>query len=209
VSTQPSKPKTIPIASLEWRVLRALFPKDGVGNLTQWEKRLLDKYYPRLTLDRPRLPGGYLPRGLFESPHSLTGQLREDLDHARYREERMIYQWERVDQWFEDHGFDPRAEEIDRDGFERAFAKSFPNAVTKQDAAPKIKSTAEWIEDDIKNLKTEGKLRNNIKITELAQTLANRMPAAVKAGHIHHKVGWRHIKNELPGRGLWPLSKIK
>jgi hypothetical protein len=43
----------------------------------------------------------------------------------------------------------------------------------------------------------------------LAKLLAGQMKEAVKTDESLRPVEWRHIKNELPGWGLWPVSLIK
>ena len=204
---QPSKPNTIPLIEAKERVAHALYADDWIDHLKQREEWVLKHYRRYLPLDlrpQPMLPGDriYVSVGGGISTE-LTPSLREELAHAVDRQEWMIEQYEKVEQWFDDRGFDSEANKIDRDRFESAFAKSFPNA------APKVNSAKVWITVDIKNMKAEGELPEGIRITTLAKALEKRMAAAVKAGHISHTVTWQHIKNELPSWGLWPLSKIK
>jgi hypothetical protein len=141
VPAQPIKPNRIPRRQAEERVGRALF-KDW-GSFTSWDERLLEKFSHRTS--------GLITYATPDSirADSLTGPLREALDRARYREERMHYQWERVGRWFKYYGFDPDADEIDRDAFERVFHKAFgrfserrePSSVRRR-TGPKPKVTA-------------------------------------------------------------------
>ena len=203
---QPSKPNTIPLIEAKERVAHALYGDDWIDHLKQREEWVLKHYRRYLPLHlRPQpKPGSVeIHVGGLGISTELTPSLREELAHAVDRQEWMIEQYEKVEQWFDDRGFDSEANKIDRDRFESAFAKSFPNA------APKVNSAKVWITVDIKNMKAEGELPEGIRITTLAKALEKRMAAAVKAGHISHTVTWQHIKNELPSWGLWPLSKIK
>jgi hypothetical protein len=131
----------------------------------------------------------------------LSGPLLQEVDLARDRRAWMYKQYNDVHQWFKDHGFDPDVDEIDRDSFECAFEKAFGSA---DDNPTKV-----WITKELKKMKATGELPNDIRITDLAKILKDCMDAAAKAGHVRRSVGWRHIQNELPKWGLWPINKIK
>jgi hypothetical protein len=47
------------------------------------------------------------------------------------------------------------------------------------------------------------------KITSFAKAIMNAIDERRKADPSIKHVGWPHIKNQLPGWGLWPASKIK
>jgi hypothetical protein len=162
VPAQPSKPNKIPRRQAEERVGRALF-KDW-GSFTSWDERLLEKFSHRTV--------GIITYSTPESMRadSLTGPLREALDGARYRKERMDYQWERVGRWFKYHGFDHGADEVDRDAFERAFEKAFgrfserraPSSVQRR-TGPKPKVSVRVAEAMRQDLKTGRFLADDLK----------------------------------------------
>jgi hypothetical protein len=68
-------------------------------------------------------------------------------------------------------------------------------------------STAQWIANEAKRLKIENKIPD--RITPFAKLLEKRMLEAAKTNKKLRPVRWPHIKNELPGWGLWPPSLIK
>jgi hypothetical protein len=123
-----SNKSKIRLAEAGKRVVRARYGKEWIGRLTQEEEFLIKRYGPQHT------PASLLPGGITTITSralSLSRPLREKLDHALFRKEWMYEQSEWFDQWFKDHGFDPDDDEIDHDAFERAFAKSFPDAAPK------------------------------------------------------------------------------
>jgi hypothetical protein len=57
-------------------------------------------------------------------------------------------------------------------------------------------------------MKAADEIPTGIKITHFAQKLAKRMAEAACVVPSIRPVTWQYIKNELPGWGLWPISKI-
>jgi hypothetical protein len=80
---------------------------------------------------------------------------------------------------------------------------------------PKLNSTAEtaklttkeWVMAEAKRMKAAREIPD--RISNFARELGRRMKAAAKENDSIKPVEWPHIKNELPGWGLWPSSKIK
>jgi hypothetical protein len=66
--------------------------------------------------------------------------------------------------------------------------------------------TKRWIAAEVERMTQDGKIPAGISITEFARLLAGRMQKAAKADSSIHPVGWGHIKNMLPGLGLWPIK---
>ena len=90
-------------------------------------------------------------------------------------------------------------------------APSPPAAATGDIEAPADRpmGTAEWIANEAKRLKAANKIPDHI--TDFAKLLETQMAEAAVANKSLQlrPVGWQHIKNELPGWGLWPSSLIK
>jgi hypothetical protein len=137
----PTQPNTIPLIEAKERVAHALYGDDWIGELTQREKWLLKHYRQYLPQHLHHLPASLLPGGItyvgggMGISTALTPSLREELARALDRQEWMIEQYEKVEQWFADRGF--KSNEIDRNAFERAFAKSFPKGVVQGKPATK------------------------------------------------------------------------
>jgi hypothetical protein len=93
-----------------------------------------------------------------------------------------------------------------------AFRQDDPEVPSAQSTAiesdPRMK-TKTWVRDDVCRMMRVGEIPADIKITDLAKTLAKRMERAAENDRSIRIVSWRYIKNELPGWGLWPLNKIK
>ncbi len=71
-----------------------------------------------------------------------------------------------------------------------------------------VTGTSTWIAGEAHRLKVAGKIREGMRITDLARLLEKRMSDAADTDKSLRKVGWRHIKNNLPAWGLWPISLI-
>ena len=69
--------------------------------------------------------------------------------------------------------------------------------------------TKVWVANEIKRMKTAGKIPADIRITAFAKTLAKQMQAAFQKDRSIRPVGWGHIKNMLPVWGLWPVRRNK
>jgi hypothetical protein len=72
--------------------------------------------------------------------------------------------------------------------------------------APKATGTPAWIQAEAARMKAAGELREDLRITDFAKLLWKRLKAAAKADESLRAVDWRHIKNNLPDWGLWPIS---
>jgi hypothetical protein len=70
-------------------------------------------------------------------------------------------------------------------------------------------NTKTWITTETRRMKADGQIPADISITDLAKKLAQRMEKAARSNQRIYPVRWGHIKNELPGWGLWPINKIK
>jgi hypothetical protein len=79
---------------------------------------------------------------------------------------------------------------------------------TANQAVTKTAATS-WVRAEAQRLKAAGKIPKGIHITDLAKLLATQMSKAARTDPSIRPVGWKHIKNELPGWGLWPISLIK
>jgi hypothetical protein len=67
-------------------------------------------------------------------------------------------------------------------------------------------ATKTWIAAEFKRMKPD---EIPLRISDFARELAKRMRKAAKTDSSVHPVTWQHIKNQLPGWGLWPISSIK
>jgi hypothetical protein len=68
----------------------------------------------------------------------------------------------------------------------------------------------QWCAAEIKRMKAAGEIHDSIRITKLAELLADRLGKASKAGNTSIKpVTSGHIKNMLPTWDLWPMHSIK
>ena len=68
-----------------------------------------------------------------------------------------------------------------------------------------------WIKSEVLRMKAAGEISEGtrISITDFAKLLEKRLKAAARADNSLRVVGWRHIKNSLPGLRLWPISSIE
>ena len=87
----------------------------------------------------------------------------------------------------------------------RFFSKSKP------EMEPRAKnSTKNWIVTEARRMKAAGEIKANIRITDLAkQPEASLKEAARDVDKPLKTVTWRHIRNELPAWGLWPIELLK
>ena len=69
--------------------------------------------------------------------------------------------------------------------------------------------TKDWITAEVKNMKADGEILPDIKISDFARELEQRMEKAVRVGTVKKSVGWKYIKDCLPRWDLWPISSIK
>ena len=58
-------------------------------------------------------------------------------------------------------------------------------------------------------MKTAGEIPPDIRITDFARELENRMLKAAATDKSIRPIKWRSIKNELRDWGLWPIDSIK
>jgi hypothetical protein len=70
-------------------------------------------------------------------------------------------------------------------------------------------ATAAWAAGEASRMKKAGEIPPDIRITNFAQKLADRMKKAAEKDRSIRPVGKGHIKNMLPKWGLWPISLIK
>jgi hypothetical protein len=118
-----SNKNKIPLAEAGKRVAHVRYGDEWIGRLTRREEFLIKRY------GGPQTTSVITP--INSSAFSLSGPLRDELDHALFRREWKNEQYEWVEQWFEDHGFDPDHDELDRDAFELAFEKAFGSAADR------------------------------------------------------------------------------
>jgi hypothetical protein len=159
----------------------------------------------RLLLERCDSPGGWIARFFRDNEH-FTKEITSRVWAGTRRDTREIF--------------------VREEDFER-FIAAIPEPVTEQaesvttQSEPIAKptqpekerqvadSTKVWVTNAVKEMRKHGQFSERTRITNLAKTLADRMDKAVEAGKVRRPVGWRHIKNELPKWGLWPIKKIK
>jgi hypothetical protein len=72
-----------------------------------------------------------------------------------------------------------------------------------------VRGAAAWIAVAARQMKKDGKIPQNIKITDFAKELERRMKAAAAVERSLRGVKWGYIKNKLPEWGLWPVSSIR
>jgi hypothetical protein len=67
-------------------------------------------------------------------------------------------------------------------------------------------TTKSWIEAEVRRMKSDGEIP--ARISDFAKALERLMHTAARLGPSIRPVGWRHIKNQLPNWGLWPIDRI-
>jgi hypothetical protein len=72
--------------------------------------------------------------------------------------------------------------------------------------AKRSMTTKSWIEAEIRQMKADGEIP--AKITDFAMVLETRMETAAGLNRSIRPVSWRHIKNQLPLWGFWPIDRI-
>jgi hypothetical protein len=83
---------------------------------------------------------------------------------------------------------------------------SEPAKKTNTSLSPAIR----WVTAEVKRMKAAGEISERTRITDFAKQLEVRMSKARDDGDKSIKpVGWRHIKNNLPSWGLWPIASIE
>ena len=99
-----------------------------------------------------------------------------------------------------------------RAGFEDFVVLVADKPVTERVPPPKPKrapGAAKWITAEIKRMKQDGKIPDDIGITVLAKALADRMLTAAATDPSLRPVKAPYIKNNLASWGLWPVFGIK
>jgi hypothetical protein len=70
-------------------------------------------------------------------------------------------------------------------------------------------TSKEWIVAEAVQLKKDNKISKDIRRTDFAKLLVDRMDTAAETDKSIRPVGWRYIKNHLSEWGLWPIKSIK
>ncbi len=89
------------------------------------------------------------------------------------------------------------------------FSSTNRRAPALETLATKKTPTSSWVSAEARRMKDAGEISEPIRITDFARLLRARMRDAAKTNASVRLVTWQHIKNELPGWGLWPISLIK
>jgi len=71
-----------------------------------------------------------------------------------------------------------------------------------------LRGSGAWIADELRRMKTDGDIPNNVKISHLARELEKRMRKANRADASVRPLKWQSIKNQLPYWGLWPVDPM-
>jgi hypothetical protein len=72
-----------------------------------------------------------------------------------------------------------------------------------------VMDTKTWMIAEARQLKADGKITEDMPITEVAKVFARQMAEAVKTGTVKKALDYRSIRNQLARWGLWPISSIK
>jgi hypothetical protein len=79
-------------------------------------------------------------------------------------------------------------------------------AVERQEKTARGRTaTVDWITGAAKKMKDAGEISAEIRITDLARKLAERMAQAAEADRSIRPVTWRYLRNMLCSWGLWPI----
>jgi hypothetical protein len=72
-----------------------------------------------------------------------------------------------------------------------------------------FESTKTWIANDVRQMKADGEIPADIRVTDLARQLAQRMHKAAKTNPSIRPIKPRSIENILRRCGLWPVPSIR
>lgn len=91
---------------------------------------------------------------------------------------------------------------------ERLFALLLPPGELR--AGGKSRGAAAWITGEVRRMKAAGEIPADIKITDLAHKIEQRMADAAKRDPLSLRaIKWKSIRNQLVEWGLWPVTLIK
>jgi hypothetical protein len=71
------------------------------------------------------------------------------------------------------------------------------------------RGSAAWITAEAERMKAESEITPNIKITDLARKLEQKMANAARCDPSLRPIKWESIRNKLREWGLWPITRIK
>jgi hypothetical protein len=152
-------------------------------------------------------PGYYLSSWAHESLEDMKAWERRQIDRMQ-REMELERARKIIDQYtaIRDNQIEPEWAKKLREQREAETAPQSPAPATEPQGK---KKTSAWVGDAICQMLKDKEISADIKITHLAEKLEERMAKAADKDRSIRAVSARYIKNELPGWGYWPLSKIK
>ena len=100
------------------------------------------------------------------------------------------------------------AREIVRE-LNKSNAKSIGTVTAKAWLTTEPVTTKAWVTAEVVKMKKDKEIPEDIRKSDLARLLEVRMRTAAKTNESLRPVGAGHIRNELSGWGLWPVTAVK
>ena len=70
-------------------------------------------------------------------------------------------------------------------------------------------TTKAWATAEVTKMKRNKEISDDIGRNSLAKLLEERNHTAAEKNKLLHRVGWKHLANELSNWGLWPVTAVK
>jgi hypothetical protein len=77
------------------------------------------------------------------------------------------------------------------------------------DIAPAVSASVRWARAATRNLRTENKIPEGLRKSDLARLLAAEAQKAVKAGQLARALKASYLENQLAAWGIWPLNSFE